>query len=150
MLIVFLCALVSCLHGSPWKGIGFWSYSCEPPCVCWGLNQRPLEEQSVFLTAEPSLQPWLIVLLALINSPAPPCPLSALWVSSTLHTHRGLRTLCGNSCHHGCSHSVPETSSSELDSLRKPHCKRSSRLRRPHNCKDTDCRSRAKMILGCR
>ena len=30
---------------------------CEPPCVCWELNSGPLEEQSVLLTAEPSLQP---------------------------------------------------------------------------------------------
>jgi hypothetical protein len=28
---------------------------CEPPCVCWELNSGPLEEQSVLLTAEPSL-----------------------------------------------------------------------------------------------
>jgi hypothetical protein len=28
---------------------------CEPPCGCWELNSGPLEE-SVFLTAEPSLQ----------------------------------------------------------------------------------------------
>ena len=32
---------------------------CEPPCGCWELNSRPLEEQSVLLTAEPSLQPLL-------------------------------------------------------------------------------------------
>jgi hypothetical protein len=30
---------------------------CEPPCGCWELNSGPLEEQSVFLTTEPSLQP---------------------------------------------------------------------------------------------
>jgi hypothetical protein len=30
---------------------------CEPPCGCWDLNSGPLEEQSVFLTAESSLQP---------------------------------------------------------------------------------------------
>jgi hypothetical protein len=29
---------------------------CEPPCGCWELNSGPLEEQSVFLTTEPSLQ----------------------------------------------------------------------------------------------
>jgi hypothetical protein len=32
--------------------------SCEMPCGCWELNQDHLEEQSVLLTAEPSLQPW--------------------------------------------------------------------------------------------
>jgi hypothetical protein len=30
---------------------------CEPPCGCWDLNSGPPEEQSVLLTAEPSLQP---------------------------------------------------------------------------------------------
>jgi hypothetical protein len=31
--------------------------SCELPCGFWELNLGPLEEQSVLLTAEPSLQP---------------------------------------------------------------------------------------------
>ena len=30
---------------------------CEPSCGFWDLNLGPLEEQSVLLTAEPSLQP---------------------------------------------------------------------------------------------
>ena len=30
----------------------------EPPCGCWELNSGPLEEQSVLLTTEPSLQPY--------------------------------------------------------------------------------------------
>jgi hypothetical protein len=29
---------------------------CEPPCGCWELNSGPSEEQSVFLTTEPSHQ----------------------------------------------------------------------------------------------
>ena len=29
---------------------------CEPPCGCWELDLGPLEEQSVLLTTEPSLQ----------------------------------------------------------------------------------------------
>jgi hypothetical protein len=29
---------------------------CEPPCGCWELNSGSLKEQSVLLTAEPSLQ----------------------------------------------------------------------------------------------
>jgi len=33
---------------------------CEPPCGCWDLNSGPLEEQSVLLTTEPSLQPICI------------------------------------------------------------------------------------------
>ena len=36
---------------------------CEPPCGCWELNSRPLEEQSVLLTAEPiSPAPYLTLL----------------------------------------------------------------------------------------
>jgi hypothetical protein len=34
---------------------------CEPPCGCWELNSGPLEEQSVFLIAEPSLQAYLFL-----------------------------------------------------------------------------------------
>ena len=30
---------------------------CEPPRGCWEVNSGPLEEQSVLLTTEPSLQP---------------------------------------------------------------------------------------------
>jgi hypothetical protein len=34
---------------------------CEPLCGCWDLNSEPSEEQSVLLTAEPSLQPTFII-----------------------------------------------------------------------------------------
>ena len=30
---------------------------CESSCGCWELNSGPLEEQSVLLGTEPSLQP---------------------------------------------------------------------------------------------
>ena len=33
---------------------------CEPPCGGWDLNSGPSEEQSVLLTAEPSLQPMFL------------------------------------------------------------------------------------------
>jgi hypothetical protein len=36
----------------------------EPPCGCWDLNSGPSAEQSVLLTAEPSLQPNLLFLKA--------------------------------------------------------------------------------------
>jgi hypothetical protein len=36
---------------------------CEPPCGCWELDSGPLEEQSVLLTAEPSLQPKVLFLI---------------------------------------------------------------------------------------
>jgi hypothetical protein len=31
----------------------------EPPCGCWELNSRPLEEQPVLLNAGPSLKSYL-------------------------------------------------------------------------------------------
>jgi hypothetical protein len=34
---------------------------CEPSCGCWELNAGPLEEQTVLLTAEPSLQPQVLI-----------------------------------------------------------------------------------------
>jgi hypothetical protein len=37
---------------TPEEGIGSITDGCEPPCGCWELNSRPLEE---VLTAEPSL-----------------------------------------------------------------------------------------------
>jgi hypothetical protein len=37
---------------------------CEPPCGCWELNSGPLEEQSVLLTSESSLQPRFDLLKA--------------------------------------------------------------------------------------
>jgi hypothetical protein len=35
---------------------------CERPCGCWNLNTGPLQELSVLLTTEPSLQPWFFCL----------------------------------------------------------------------------------------
>jgi len=34
-------------------------YGCEPPCGCWELNSGPLEEKTMLLTTEPSLQHWV-------------------------------------------------------------------------------------------
>jgi hypothetical protein len=34
---------------------------CEPPCGCWELNSGTLEEQPVLLTAEPTLQPTVML-----------------------------------------------------------------------------------------
>ena len=45
----------------PEEGIGsLYRDGCEPPCGRWDLNSAPLEEQSVLLTAEPSLQSPLL------------------------------------------------------------------------------------------
>ena len=38
--------------------------SCEPTCGCWELNSGLLEEQSVLLTAEPSLQSCIYKVLS--------------------------------------------------------------------------------------
>jgi hypothetical protein len=37
------------------------SDGCELPCGCWEQNLGPLQEQSVLLTTEPSLQPLFVV-----------------------------------------------------------------------------------------
>jgi hypothetical protein len=41
---------------------------CEPPCGCWELNSGTLEEQSVLLPTEPSLQPKSKVFIHLMNN----------------------------------------------------------------------------------
>ena len=38
----------------------------EPPCGCWKSNPGPLQEQQMFLTAEPSLSSPLLLLLLLL------------------------------------------------------------------------------------
>jgi len=47
----------SCLQTHQKRALDPITDGCEPPCGCWELNSGPLEEQSVLLTAEPSLQP---------------------------------------------------------------------------------------------
>jgi hypothetical protein len=39
---------------------------CDPPCGFWNFNSGPPEEQSVLLTAEPSLQPPTLILKVVI------------------------------------------------------------------------------------
>jgi hypothetical protein len=52
---------------------------CEPPCGCWELNSGPLEEQSVLLTTEPSLQTSFLVFWDRVSL----CSLGCLRTSST-------------------------------------------------------------------
>ena len=48
----------SCLQTHQKRASDLITDGCEPPCGCWDLNSKPLEKQSVLLTAEPSsLQP---------------------------------------------------------------------------------------------
>jgi hypothetical protein len=42
---------------TPEEGIRSHCCGCELPSGCWDLNSGPMEEQSVLLTTEPSLQP---------------------------------------------------------------------------------------------
>ena len=51
---------------TPEEGVGFHFITdgWEPPCGCWELNLGPLEEQSVLLTTEPSLQPPTVAVLS--------------------------------------------------------------------------------------
>jgi len=50
-----------CLEVCLWEGVGSSGTGvtddCELSCGCWELNLRPLVEQPMLLTAEPSLQP---------------------------------------------------------------------------------------------
>ena len=58
-LLLYLSTL-SLSSNTPEEGvISLTTDGCEPPCGCWELNSGPSEEQSVLLTAEPSLQPLL-------------------------------------------------------------------------------------------
>jgi hypothetical protein len=47
--------------------------SCELPCVCWDLNPRPLEEQLLPLTTEPSLQTFVVVFQDRVSLCSPGC-----------------------------------------------------------------------------
>ncbi|EGV91681.1 hypothetical protein I79_016791 [Cricetulus griseus] len=49
--------LLSCISAHQKRAPDLITDSCEPPFDCWELNSGPLEEQSVLLTSEPSLQP---------------------------------------------------------------------------------------------
>jgi hypothetical protein len=52
-----MSAHCSCLQTHQKKANNPITDGCEPPCGCWELNSGPWEEQSVLLTAEPSLLP---------------------------------------------------------------------------------------------
>ena len=49
--------LLPCISAHQKRAPDLFTDGCEPPCGCWELNSGPLEEQSVRLTSEPSLQP---------------------------------------------------------------------------------------------
>ena len=54
--ILFIWVHCSCLQTHQKRVSDSIMDGCESPCGCWELNSGPLEEQSVLLTVEPSLQ----------------------------------------------------------------------------------------------
>jgi hypothetical protein len=74
----------------------------ELPCGCWKLNSEPLEEQSVLLTTEPSLQPQFQTsthphLSSSRRSKTKSSPLLKSWFRlGVRHQHSTLKGLRGN------------------------------------------------------
>lgn len=60
---LFLFYVHWCLVRSPGSRV---TDSCALPYGYWELNWSCLEEQSVLLTTEPSLQPWIFVLFVFL------------------------------------------------------------------------------------
>ena len=63
---LFIWAHCCCLHTHQKRAYDPIADVCEPPCGCWELNSGPLEEQSMLLTTEPSLQPRALHLFLLL------------------------------------------------------------------------------------
>jgi hypothetical protein len=57
LFILCIWVLCSCLQTHQKRASNPITDDCDPPCGCWKLNSGSLEEQSVLLPAEPSLQP---------------------------------------------------------------------------------------------
>ena len=59
---MYVCMYVHyvCMPAGQKRALDHINYGYEPPRGCWELNSGPLEEQSVLLTSEPSLQPIYI------------------------------------------------------------------------------------------
>jgi hypothetical protein len=63
-ILFIICKYTVAVFRRQKRDSGLVTDGCEPPCGCWDLNSGPPEEQSVLLTAEPSLQ----ALFTYINS----------------------------------------------------------------------------------
>ena len=55
MYFMYVSPLPACIPACPKMALGPITDGCEPPHGCWKLNSGPLEEQSMYLAAEPSL-----------------------------------------------------------------------------------------------
>jgi hypothetical protein len=67
----FMLVHCSCLQTYQKRASDPITDGCELPCGCWDLNSGPLEEQSVLLTAEPSLQ----------------SPVTSVFIHQAMHWH---------------------------------------------------------------
>jgi hypothetical protein len=66
--LFILCIWVHChcLQTHQKRALDSITDGCEPPCGFWEMNSGPLEEQPVFWTAEPTLQPPILFFSASI------------------------------------------------------------------------------------
>jgi hypothetical protein len=79
-----MSALSSCTPAC-WKRVSDHIINgCEPPCDHWELKSGPLEEQSVLLTTEPSLQPKIKLFYFMHIDALPPCTLCAYMMCQKL------------------------------------------------------------------
>ncbi|KAM7325843.1 hypothetical protein ACRRTK_014321 [Alexandromys fortis] len=57
LFIYYVCNILSvCIPSGQKRAPDLITDGCEPPCGCWELNSGPLEETTMLLTTEPSLQ----------------------------------------------------------------------------------------------
>ena len=66
LFIYYMCVHCSCPQTQQKRASDPITDGCEPPCGCWDLNSGPLEEHSVLLTTEPSLQLHNIIFVAIL------------------------------------------------------------------------------------
>ena len=66
LFILCVCIHSRCFQTHQERASDFVMDGCVPPCGCWDLNSGPLEEQSVLLTTEPSLQPLNDLFLSVV------------------------------------------------------------------------------------
>jgi hypothetical protein len=57
---IYLCDYTSCLQIHQKRASDPITDGCESPCSCRDLNSGPLEEPSMLLTTEPTLQPRMV------------------------------------------------------------------------------------------
>lgn len=77
----YICEYTVCSSDTLEEGSDPITDGCEPPQGCWELNSRPLEEQPVLLTAEPSLQ---LLLPPLPSQPSFYYPVSICWIAKII------------------------------------------------------------------